>query len=81
MLRQPPVKATFDTNTLSGVIDPDRQFGAADHMAYQAVHGALRMGQIRGLFQRATYSMRCQLSAAVFSQGTLTDHFNILIFR
>jgi hypothetical protein len=22
MLRQPPVKVTFDTNTLSGVIDP-----------------------------------------------------------
>ena len=26
------------------------------------------------LFQRATYSMRCQLSAAVFPQRTLTDH-------
>ena len=46
----PPVKVTFDTNTLSGVIDPDRQFGAADHMAYQAVHGAVKMGQIRGFF-------------------------------
>jgi hypothetical protein len=45
-----PVKVTFDTNTLSGVIDPDRQFGTADHMAYQAVHGAVKMGQIRGFF-------------------------------
>jgi hypothetical protein len=46
----PPVKATFDTNTLSGVIDPDRQFGAADLMAYQAAHGAVKMGQIRVFF-------------------------------
>ena len=46
----PPVKVTFDTNTLSGVIDPDRQLGAADHMAYQAVNGAVKIGQIRGFF-------------------------------
>jgi hypothetical protein len=41
---------TFDTNTLSGVIDPDRQFGAADDMPYQAVHGAVKTRQIRGFF-------------------------------
>jgi hypothetical protein len=28
--RQPPIKATFDTNTLSDVVDPDQQADEAD---------------------------------------------------
>jgi hypothetical protein len=56
-LRQSPIKVTFDTNTVSGVVDPDQQFGAADHAAYQAVHVAVEMGQIRGFFTEALVTL------------------------
>src|SRR5665213_1907545 len=44
-LRQPPIKVTFDTNTVSGVIDPDQQAGAAEHAACQTVNVAVKTGQ------------------------------------
>jgi hypothetical protein len=56
-LRRPPVSVTFDTNTLSGVVDPDQQFGAADHAAYQAVHAAVKMRNIRGYFSEALVTL------------------------
>jgi hypothetical protein len=38
--RQPPIKVTFDTNTLSDVVDPDQQADEAD--ARRNSHGAGR---------------------------------------
>jgi hypothetical protein len=55
--RQPSLKVTFDTNTLSGVVDPDEQVGAADHRAYQAVHNAVKTGQIRGFFSETVVTL------------------------
>jgi hypothetical protein len=55
-LSRPPVKVTFDTNTLSGVIDPD-QAGEADHGAYRAVHAAVKTGQIRGFFSEVVVTL------------------------
>lgn len=57
MTRPPPVKVTFDTSTLSGVIDPDRQFGEADHTAYQAIHAAVKTRQTRGFFSEALVTL------------------------
>ena len=54
---EPPVKVTFDTNTLSGVVDPDQQAGKADHAAYQAVHTAVKTGQIHGFFSEAVVTL------------------------
>ncbi len=51
--RQPPIKVTFDTNTLSGVVDPDQQVSAA----YQAVHAAVKTGQIRSFFSEAVVTL------------------------
>jgi hypothetical protein len=56
-LRRLPVRVTFDTNTLSGVVDPDQQFGAADHAAYQAVHAAVKIGKIRGFFSEVLVTL------------------------
>ena len=55
--REPPVKVTFDTNTLSGVIDPDQEAGAPDHAAYQSVRAAVKTGQIRGFFSEAVVTL------------------------
>lgn len=56
--RRAPVNVTFDTNTLSGVVDPDQRFGEADHGAYQAVHAAVNTGQIiRGFFSEAVVTL------------------------
>ncbi|HXO67446.1 MAG TPA: hypothetical protein VN838_00665 [Bradyrhizobium sp.] len=57
MPRQPPVKVTFDTNTLSGVIDLDQSLGKADHTAYQAVHAVVKTGQMRGFFSEALVTL------------------------
>lgn len=58
-LRQSHVTVTFDTNTLSGVVDPDQDQEAspADHAAYQAVHAAVKTGQIRGFFSEAVVTL------------------------
>jgi|GEM_PF-1212369 hypothetical protein len=56
-LLRSPVKVTFDTNTLSGVVDPDQQFGAPDHVAYQAVHAAVKVGQVRGFFSEGVITL------------------------
>jgi hypothetical protein len=55
--RQPPIKVTFDTNTLSGVVAPNQQVGAPDHAAYAAVHAAVRTGRIRGFFSEAVITL------------------------
>jgi hypothetical protein len=54
---QPPIKVTFDTNTLSGVVDPDRQADEADYAAYQAVHAAVKTGHIRGFFSEVVVTL------------------------
>jgi hypothetical protein len=56
-LRQPPLKVTFDTNTLSGIVDPDQEVGKANHTAYQAVHAAVKAGQIRGFFSEVVVTL------------------------
>ena len=56
-LRQSHVTVTFDTNTLSGVVDPDQEASKADHAAYQAVHAATKTGQIRGFFSEAVVTL------------------------
>lgn len=49
---------TFDTCTLSGVVDPDQEVAEADHAAYQAVHAAVKTGQIiRGFFSEAVVTL------------------------
>ena len=48
-----PLRVTFDTNTLSGVVEPDRRLGRDDHAAYLAVHAAVKAGQVRGFFSEA----------------------------
>jgi hypothetical protein len=55
--RHPPVKVTFDTNTLSGVVNPNQQVGAADQAAYQAVNDAVKTGQIHGFFSEAVVTL------------------------
>lgn len=52
-----PIKVTFDTNTLAGVVDPDQAAGDAEHSAYQAVHSAVKAGQIRGFFSEALVTL------------------------
>ena len=56
-LRQPHITVTFDTNTLSGVVDPDQEASAADHAAYQAVHVAIESGHIRGFFSETVVTL------------------------
>lgn len=56
-VRQTPIRVTFDTNTLSGVVDSDQQFGAVDDAAYQAVQAAVRTGHIRGFFSEALVTL------------------------
>ena len=56
-LRELHLKVTFDTNTLSGIVDPDQQVGAADNAAYQAVHAAIKTEQIRGFFGEAVVTL------------------------
>jgi hypothetical protein len=56
-LRQQPVRVTFDTNSLSGVVDPDQEVGKANHAAYQAVHAALKAGYIRGFFSEVVVTL------------------------
>jgi hypothetical protein len=57
--RQTPLKVTFDTSTLSGVVDPDEEpgAGAADQAAYQAVHMAVKTGLIQGFFSEAVVTL------------------------
>jgi len=50
MLSQ-PLKVTFDTNTLSGVVHPD------DHVAYQAVHAAVKTGKVFGFFSEVLITL------------------------
>jgi hypothetical protein len=54
---RPPIRVTFDTNTLSGVVDPDQRADEADDAAYQAVHVAVRTEQIRGSFSEVVVTM------------------------
>jgi hypothetical protein len=56
-LHQRPIKVTFDTNTLSGVVDPDQEVGKTDHASYQAVHAAVKAGYIRGFFSEAVVTL------------------------
>jgi hypothetical protein len=56
-LRRPALKVTFDTNTLSGVVDPDQELGSAYHPVYQAVHDAVNAGRIRGFFSEAVVTL------------------------
>ena len=56
-LGQPHITVTFDTNMLSGVVDPDQEASAADHAAYQAVHVAIESGHIRGFFSEAVVTL------------------------
>jgi hypothetical protein len=55
--RKSPIRVTFDTNTLSGVVDPDQRADEADHAAYQEVHAAVRTGQIRGFFSEVVVTV------------------------
>lgn len=54
---QQPVRVTFDTNTLSGVVDPNRREGQADQVAYQTIHDAVQAGRIRGFFSEALVTL------------------------
>ena len=87
-LRQPHITVTFDTNTLSGVVDPDQEASAADHAAYQAVHVAIESGHIRGFFSEAVVTLDAigrkakaeVLGAARFvSETTSTGPYRITI--
>jgi hypothetical protein len=53
----PPLRSTFDTNTLDRVVRPWRYDGEGDHAAYVAVHQALKGGQIRGYFSEAVVAL------------------------
>ena len=53
----PPLKSTFDTNTLDRVVRPYRYDGEGDHAAYVVVHDALRAGQIKGYFSEAVVTL------------------------
>jgi hypothetical protein len=56
-LRQMPVKVTFDTNNLSGVVDTNQEVGKDNHSAYQAINAAVRAGQIRGFFSEVVATL------------------------
>lgn len=57
--RQPPAKVTFDTSTLSDVVDPDKYAGSADYAAYRAVHDAVKTGRVLGFFSEAVVHLGC----------------------
>src|SRR5271166_2652708 len=50
-------RVSFDTNTLKGVVTPDLCAGDRNQAACQAVHEALRSGQIRGFFSEAVVAL------------------------
>lgn len=55
--RPMPLRVTFDTNTLSGVVDPSRVQGGADHVDCLAVKAAVVDGRIRGFFGEAVVAL------------------------
>lgn len=86
--RKSPIRVTFDTNTLSGVVDPDQRADEADYAAYLEVHAAVRTGQIRGFFSEVVVTVDAigrkakaeVLGAARFvSETTSTGPNNITI--
>ena len=56
-IRETPVRVTFDTNTLSGVVDPSQECGNANISSYQIVHDAVNAGQIRGFFSEVVVTL------------------------
>ena len=56
-IRETPVRVTFDTNTLSGVVDPSQECGNANISSYQIVHDAVKAGQIRGFFSEVVVTL------------------------
>jgi hypothetical protein len=86
VLGQPPLNVTFDTNTLSGVIEPDKQVGAS---TYQTVHDAVKTGQIRGFFSEAVVTLDAigrkakadVLGAARFVSETVSTGSNQITIR